>query len=114
MNRNPKEKPARIELRVKPSDKQKIQRQAKKCNLTVSEYLVKRALGYEPRAVPPNAFYDFYGRLCQLANGDISPKVENELLTLIDEIHSEILLPGNGASMECELLPPAAKAKDGV
>ena len=94
MNRNPKEKYARIEIRAKPKDKEKVQKLARKCNLSVSEYMVKRALGYEPRVVPPDAFYDFYGRLCQLANRELSPEVESQLLALIDEIHLELLLPG--------------------
>ena len=94
MNRNPKEKYARIEIRAKPKDKEKIQKLARKCNLSVSEYMVKRALGYEPRAVPPDAFFEFYDQLCQLANRELSPEAESELLTLIDEIHSELLLPG--------------------
>ena len=94
MNRNPKEKYARIEIRAKPRDKEKIQKLAGKCNLSVSEYMVKRALGYEPRAVLPDAFYDFYGILCKLVNSDISPETESKLLSLIDEIHSELLLPG--------------------
>ena len=129
MNRNPKEKYARIEIRAKPKDKEKIQKLAGKCNLSVSEYMVKRALGYEPRAVPSDAFFEFYDRLCQLANRELSPEVENELLTLIDEIHSELLLPGREKNtgtpqsllcgekehpQSCELLSPAAKAKDGV
>ncbi len=67
---------------------------AKRCGLTLSKYLVKRALGYEPRAVPPDAFYDFYGELCKLSNSELSPETEEKLLTLIDEIHSELLLPG--------------------
>ena len=45
MNRNPKEKFARLEIRVKPKDKEKIKRLAEKCNLSVSEYVVQRALG---------------------------------------------------------------------
>ena len=94
MNRNPKEKYARIDIRAKPKDKEKIQKLAGKCNLSVSEYMVKRALGYEPRAVPPDAFFEFYDRLCQLTNRELSPEIESELLTLIDEIHSELLLPG--------------------
>ena len=94
MNRNPKEKFARIEIRARPQEKQRIQSIAKRCGLSVSEYMVKRALGYEPRAVLPDAFYDFYGMLCQLANSDISPETESKLLSLIDEIHSELLLPG--------------------
>lgn len=129
MNRNPKEKYARIEIRAKPKDKEKIQKLAGKCNLSVSEYMVKRALGYEPRSVPPDAFFAFYDRLCQLANRELSHEVESKLLALIDEIHSELLLPGKEKNMgppqsllcvekehprSCELLPPVAKAKDGV
>lgn len=94
MNRNPKEKYARIEIRAKPKDKEKIQKLAGKCNLSVSEYMVKRALGYEPRAVPPDAFFEFYDRLCQLASSQLTTETEMKLLELIDEIHSELLLPG--------------------
>ncbi len=94
MNRNPKEKLARIEIRAKPQEKQRIQSIARRCGLSVSEYMVKRALGYEPRAVLPDAFFYFYDKLCQLANSTQSAKSEDALLDLIDEIHSELLLPG--------------------
>ena len=94
MNRNPKEKLARIELRIKSKDKDKIKRLAEKCNLSISEYLVQRALGYEPITVLPDVFFDFYNKLCQLDNTvGFTPKTENKLLSLIDEIHSELLLP---------------------
>ena len=56
MNRNPKEKLARIEIRVKSKDKDKIKRLAENVNLSISEYMVQRALGYEPITVLPNAF----------------------------------------------------------
>ena len=94
MNRNPKINTAQINIRVQPKEKEKIKNMAKRCGLTLSEYLVKRALGYEPRAVLPDAFYDFYGELCKLSNSELSPETEEKLLTLIDEIHSELLLPG--------------------
>lgn len=68
MNRNPKEKPARIELRTEPVKKKKIKQLAEKCNLPVSEYMVQRALGYEPKAVLPDAFYQFYSKLCDATN----------------------------------------------
>ena len=58
MNRNPKEKPARIEIRTEPNKKKKITQLADKCNLPVSEYMVQRALGYEPRSVLPDALDD--------------------------------------------------------
>ena len=94
MNRNPKEKLARIEIRVKPKDKEKIKQLAEKYNLSVSEYVVQRALGYAPRTVQPEAFFHFYTKLCELCNTtEITPETENKLLALIDEIHSELLLP---------------------
>ena len=94
MNRNPKEKFARIDIRVKPKDKDKIKQLAGKFNLSVSEYMVQRALGYEPRTVQPDVFFDFYNKLCQLCNSsEITPETENKLLALIDEIHTELLLP---------------------
>ena len=94
MNRNTKEKFARIDIRVKPKDKEKIMKLAEKCNLSISEYLVQRALGYEPITVLPDVFFDFYNKLCQLDNTvGFTPETENKLLSLIDEIHSEFLLP---------------------
>lgn len=94
MNRNPKEKLARIEIRVKPKEKDKIKRFAEKCNLSVSEYVVQRALGYEPRTVLPDVFFDFYNKLCELCNtAEITPEAESNLLLLIDEIYSALLLP---------------------
>ena len=94
MNRNPKEKFARIDIRVKPKDKEKIKRLAEKCNLSVSEYVVQRALGYAPRTVRPDVFFDFYNKLCELCNmTEITPEAESKLLALINEIHSELLLP---------------------
>lgn len=94
MNRNPKEKLARIEIRVKPQEKDKIKQLAEKCNLSISEYMAQRALGYEPITVLPDVFFDFYNKLCQLDNtAGFTPETENKLLSLIDEIHSELLLP---------------------
>ena len=115
MNRNPKEKFARIEIRVKPKDKEKIKKIADKCNLSVSEYVMQRALGYAPQTVQPDAFFDFYNKLCELCNSsEITPEAENKLLALIDEIHSELLLPEketitqikNGIEVSDEWQPP--------
>lgn len=115
MNRNPKEKLARIDIRIKPKDKEKIKRIAEKCNLSVSEYVVQRALGYAPQTVQPDAFFDFYNKLCELCNTtEITPETESKLLALIDEIHSELLLPEketikqikNGIEVSDEWQPP--------
>ena len=94
MNKNPKEKLARIDIRVKSKDKDKIKRLAEKCNLSISEYMAQRALGYEPITVLPDVFFDFYNKLCELCkSGNLTPEAESKLLSLIDEIHSELLLP---------------------
>ena len=46
MNRNPKEKPCRLYLRVSPQEKKKITELAENYGIPVAEYLRKRALGY--------------------------------------------------------------------
>lgn len=94
MNRNTKEKFARIDIRVKSKEKDQIKRLAEKCNLSISEYMAQRALGYEPITVLPDVFFDFYNKLCELCNTEgFTPETENKLLSLIDEIYSELLLP---------------------
>lgn len=91
MNKNPKEKFARIEIRVKPKDKEKIKKIADKCNLSVSEYVVQRALGYAPQTVQPDVFFDFYNKLCELLNRELSPETEAAALKIFDDIYAEII-----------------------
>ncbi|MBR3974680.1 MAG: DUF1778 domain-containing protein [Clostridia bacterium] len=93
MNNTPKNKTQRLEIRITPENKKKIERYASKCGLSTSEYVTKRALGFAPRAVLPDAFFTFYAKLYEICNMDMTPETEAKLLTLIDEIHSEILSP---------------------
>lgn len=72
MNTSPKEKYDRIDIRVNPKDKEKIKRTADKCGLSISEYVVQRALGYTPKAVQPDALFHFYNKLCELPNRELS------------------------------------------
>ena len=89
MNRNTKEKFARIDIRVKPKEKDKIKRLAEKCNLSISEYMAQRALGYEPITVLPDVFFDFYNKLCELCNtAGFTPETENKLLSLAQRANS--------------------------
>ena len=104
LNKNPKEKTARIELRAKAIEKEQIQRLAARCHLPVSEYVIKRALGYEPKAVPPDAFFDFYDKLCQIINSTEDAKTEAVLLELADEMHTAFLLPGKDSDVKWQ--PP--------
>ena len=83
----------RIEARVTPEQKNKIAQMAEKCGLPQSEYIRKRALGYAPRALLPDAFYEFYAKLCELCNSVDGGDAEEKLLKVIDEIRSELLFP---------------------
>ena len=57
-----------LNVRVSPAEKQRIQTAAGQCGLTLSEYLRQRALGYEPRFHPPQAFFDSLDRLEHLTD----------------------------------------------
>ena len=87
---------ARIELRVTQSEKKKIARLAENCGLSQSEYIRQRTLGYAPRTVQPDVFFDFYQTLCRLCDevaDKVSPETERKLLEVVDEIQQRLLLP---------------------
>lgn len=90
------EKDIRIAARVTAKEKEKIQAKARKCGLSTTEYIKQRALGYEPRAVPPDAFFACLERLGELANKASLPELDEEIGTVLKQITSEFLLPGKG------------------
>ena len=92
------DKNARIELRVTQSEKKKIARLAESCGLSQSEYVRQRTLGYAPRTVQPDVFFDFYQTLCRLCDevaDKVSPETERKLLEVVDAIQQRLLLPEN-------------------
>lgn len=91
MNRNPKEKPCQLYLRVSLQEKKKITKFAESCGISVAEYLRKRALGYSVKAVVPDAFYIFNEKLSELLNRELSPETEAAALKLFDDIYAEII-----------------------
>ena len=50
-------KDIRMAVRVTAKEKDKIQSKARKCGLSTTEYVKQRALGYEPRGIPPDALF---------------------------------------------------------
>lgn len=90
------DKNARIELRVTQSEKNKIAKLAENCGLSQSEYVRQRTLGYAPRTVLPDVFFDFYQTLCRLCDevaDKVSPDTERRLIEAVDEIQRQLLLP---------------------
>ena len=81
-----KEKKERLELRVTGAEKKAICRKAAKCGLTISEYVRKRALGYEPRGAPTDALFNVTVRLSELTNGGLSRETETAVLELLTDI----------------------------
>ena len=57
-----------LNVRVSPAEKHRIQTATGRCRLTLSEYLRQRALGYEPRFHPPQAFFNSLDRLEHLTD----------------------------------------------
>ena len=85
-----KERTQSIYTRITPAEKQQIERTAKKCGLSVSEYVRQRCLGYAPREIPPDTYYDLYRELNEArrqVGGDA-------ILSLLDDMRKELILPG--------------------
>lgn len=83
-----------INIRVTAKEKEKLESMSAYCGLSLSEYLRKVGLGFIPRPALGDNFYDYYYRLCNLCNQELSEDVEAELLYLIDDIREELMLPG--------------------
>lgn len=116
------DKNARIELRVTQSEKMKIARLAESCGISQSEYVRQRTLGYAPRTVLPDVFFDFFQMLCRLCDevaDKVSPDTERKLLETVDEIQRQLLLPEKSSAKQIReevatWQPPASgPSKDG-
>ena len=56
-----------INVRVSVTEKRKMTLMAKRCGLSLSEYLRQRALGYEPGRHPPKEVFDVLDKLDEIA-----------------------------------------------
>ena len=89
-----KEKTTRIEIRLTPEEKNKIKNLAASCNLSISEYIRQRALGFVPNTVQPDVFYLFYNQLCSLCNSienNATEETEQLIINLAKDIHTQLL-----------------------
>ena len=109
------EKTEVINTRVSEKEKQTIEQYAAACGLTRSEYLRKRALGYEPRPAVGDSFFPFYSKLCDLCNQSLSVETEKALLELIIDIRRELMLPRrqNKKEVVSWLQQDSGQSKDG-
>ena len=56
-----------INIRVTVTEKKKVTMLARKCGLSLSEYLRQRALGYEPGGPSPKEVFDVLDKLDEIA-----------------------------------------------
>ena len=89
-------KDIRIAVRVTAKEKEKIQSKARKCGLSTTEYVKQRALGYEPRGIPPDVLFLCLEKLGELADKACSPELDKEIGDVLKEITAAFLLPGKG------------------
>ena len=90
-----KERKVQLKMRATEKEKVRIENKAKKCGLSVSEYLRKRALGYSPKALLPESFYELTEKLGALyeALGRLnSTELQKAVLDLIDDVYAKLLI----------------------
>ena len=85
-----------ITFRLDRRDKEQIQAKARKCGLSITEYVKQRALGYEPRGIPPDALFLCLEKLGELESKTGSPELDEEIHIVLKQIAAEFLLPGKG------------------
>jgi hypothetical protein len=83
-----------VSFRIDKRDKDRIKQLAKKCGLSQTEYIKQRALGYEPRAIPPDALFLLLEKVGELENKSSSEELNDKIKNLTKEISNELLLPG--------------------
>ena len=82
-----------INIRVTEKEKAQLDFLAQKCGLSLSEYLRKRCLGYEPGPLLDNRFYDVYAKLCEISNLPLQPEAEAALTAIFNDLRQNLFLP---------------------
>ena len=110
-----KENKKLINIRLTLKEKEQMESLADICGLSLSEYLRKRGLGYEPRPLLPDSFYLFYSKLCDLCNQQLTTETEMALLALVNDIRNELMLPRKQTRKEVAAwqLQDSGQSKDG-
>ncbi len=82
-----------INIRVTGKEKAQLDKLAQKCGLSLSEYLRKRGLGYEPGPLLNDRFYEVYSKLCEISNLPFNTETEAVLTALLNDLQKNLFLP---------------------
>lgn len=77
-----------IYFKCSQKQREQIKKNAKECGLKQGEYILQRALGYVPKEQQIGLYFDFYKKLCELTNHDLSQETESKLMKLLDLIYT--------------------------
>ena len=91
---------------VTAAEKRRIKKNVALCGLKQSEYIRGRALGYAPKAVPPDAFYHFCEKVDALCEEPFSSQVNEKALSLLEEMESSYITSEKEALLEWQ--PPVS------
>ena len=82
-----------INIRVTEKEKAQLDQLAQKCGLSLSEYLRKRGLGYEPGPFLDDRFYAVYAKLCEISNLPLQLDTEAVLIAMLNDLQQNLFLP---------------------
>ena len=82
-----------INIRVTEKEKAQLDKLAQKCGLSLSEYLRKRGLCYEPGPFLNDRFYEVYSKLCEISNLPLQPDTEAVLITILNDLQKNLFIP---------------------
>ena len=75
-------KTARLEMRIRPGDKEKIMKAAKRSGVSVAEYVVGCCKKHPPKEKPPDEFWNLLNELYTVFD-ELSPESREKLAQLI-------------------------------
>ena len=82
-----------INIRVTDTEKKKVTMLARKCGLSLSEYLRQRALGYEPGGHPPKEVFDVLDKNDEMA--EICSVRDGAAINAQTDLMRDLLIGGN-------------------
>ena len=105
----------RIEIRLTEKQKEQVERAAKRCGVTTSEYLRQRALGGEPEAVLPDAFFVCCEKLDRLTRAPYTKDVNDAALAVLTDMKNiltgKATLPAEKEEPEPQKPEPKSRRK---
>lgn len=86
-----KKNKSQINLRISEREAAVIKRNAERCGMTVTQFLILRGLGYEPQPLPPVAYYHFMEKLDSLHDYYIPAELHLQISTLTEDIRNKMV-----------------------